>query len=128
MLNSDIDMIIRIKNGYMARKETVEVNFSKLNREILKKMKELGLIKDFKEEGEKIKKIIVYLNYIDKSPAFSEVKIFSRPGRRWYTSYKKITPVLGGLGVAFISTSKGLLTDKEARRLKVGGELLFSVW
>jgi len=123
-----IDMIIRIKNSYLSRRESVTVNFSNLNHEILKKMKDLQLIKDFKIEGEKVKKIEVLLNYIDKNPAITEVKIYSKPGRRWYCSYKEIKPVVGGLGFSFISSPKGLLTDKEARRLKVGGELLFSVW
>jgi small subunit ribosomal protein S8 len=123
-----IDMIIRIKNSYLSRRESVTVNFSNLNHEILKKMKDLQLIKDFKIEGEKVKKIVVLLNYIDKNPAITEVKIYSKPGRRWYCSHEEIKPVVGGLGFSFISTSKGILIDKEARRLKVGGELLFSVW
>jgi len=112
----------------MARKEKVEVVYSRLNEEILTKMKKLGLVKDFQVEGEKIKKITVWLNYVDKNPAFSQVKIYSKPGQRWYCSYQEIKPVLGGLGVAFVSTSKGILTDKEARKMKVGGELLFSLW
>jgi small subunit ribosomal protein S8 len=123
-----IDMIIRIKNSYLSRRESVTVNFSNLNHEILKKMKSLQLIKDFKIEGDKVKRIVISLNYIDRSPAITEVKIYSKPGRRWYCSYKEIKPVVGGLGFSFISTPKGILTDKEARRLKVGGELLFSVW
>jgi small subunit ribosomal protein S8 len=128
MINLYIDMIIRIKNGYLARKELVEVRFSNLNREILKKMKSLGLVKDFKIEGEKVKKITVLLNYNDKEPAIGAVKIYSKPGRRWYCSYREIKPVLGGMGVSFISTPKGVLTDKEVRRLRIGGELLFSLW
>jgi small subunit ribosomal protein S8 len=121
-------MIIRIKNGYKARREFITVNFSNLNQAILQKMKELELIKDFKHQGDKVKTVTVYLNYINSNPAFSEVKIYSKPGRRWYSSYKNIKPVLGGIGVSFVSTPKGLLTDKEARKLKIGGELLFSLW
>lgn len=125
---SYIDLIIRIKNGYLAKKDSVVVTYSRLNYEILKKLKEFNFIKDFVVEGTKIKEITVYLNYKDKESAFTDIKIFSKPGRRWYCSYRDVKPVLGGLGISILSTSKGIITDKEAKKIKVGGELLFSIW
>lgn len=125
---SYIDLIIRVKNGYLAKKETVEVEYSTLNLAILEKLKKFNFIKDFTVGKEKIKKIMVYLNYEGKQPVFTDVKIYSKPGRRWYVSYKDVSPVLGGLGISLLSTPKGVITDKEAKKLKIGGELLFSIW
>lgn len=125
---SYIDLIIRIKNGYLAKKEVIEAKYSRLNEEILKKLKINKFIKDFQIKEERVKKIIVYLNYEEKEPIFTDIKIYSKPGRRWYCSYRDIKPVLGGLGLSIISTSKGVITDKEAKKSKIGGELLFSIW
>jgi small subunit ribosomal protein S8 len=127
MGNSFIDLIIRIKNGYLARKEKVEVLSSNFNLRILKKLKELKYIKDYseKEDG---KKIEVELLYNNNQPALTDVKIHSKMGRRIYRGYRELKPVLNGLGFSIISTSKGILTNVEAKKLKVGGELLFDIW
>src|SRR3989344_7871178 len=125
MGNSVIDMIIRIKNGYMTRNENVEVLFSRFNEEVLKKLLQLGFIKKFET---KERKIMVELVYKDKNPVMTEVQLYSKPGRRYYVSYKNLKQVMGGLGYSLISTSQGVLTNKEAREKKVGGELLFSIW
>lgn len=125
MQNSVIDLIIRIKNGYMTRNENVEVLFSRFNEEVLKKLRDLEFIKNFER---KERKIFVELLYKDKSPALTEVQLFSKPGRRYYVTYKNLKQVMGGLGYSLISTSKGVLSNKEAREKKVGGELLFSIW
>ena len=125
MNGSVTDLAIRIKNGYMARNESVEVVFSKFNEEIVKKLVQLGFVKKYEN---KERKIIVELIYVDKNPALTEVKLFSKPGRRLYVSYKDLKTVMGGLGYSLISTSEGILSNKEARDKKVGGELLFSVW
>lgn len=125
MNNTVIDLIIRIKNGYLSRKETIYVLFSKTNEEVLKKLKTLGFIKSFKKEE---RNIIVELLYKEKMPSFTDVKIFSKPGRRYYVSYKELKSVLGGLGYSLLSTSKGIMTNKEARKQKTGGELLFELW
>lgn len=122
------DLVIRIKNGYMSGKETIMAPYSKLNESILAKLKKLNYIQDYTVEGETVKKITVTLKYEDGVSAFTDVKIFSTPGRRWYTTYHDVKPVLGGLGVAVISTSKGILTGNEAKKEKVGGELLFHIW
>lgn len=122
------DLVIRIKNGYMADRETIEVSFSKFNVSILEKLKQLNYINDYTVEGDVVKKISASLKYEDGVATFTDVKLFSTPGRRWYTTYQDIKPVLGGLGQAIISTSKGILTGKEAQKEKVGGELLFHIW
>jgi small subunit ribosomal protein S8 len=121
------DMLIRIKNGQMRRKEFVEVYpKSKMKLEILKILKKEGFIEDYEE---KEKSIIVKLRYFpDGTPLITDVKRISKPSRRVYVSYKELKPVMNGIGIAILSTSKGILTDKEARKLKVGGELLLEVW
>lgn len=125
MQNSVIDLIIRIKNGYMARKENIEVSKSHFNEEVLKKLLQLGYIKKFQVVESKIQ---VELLYKDKNPVITDVHIYSRPGSRYYISYKDLKQVVGGLGFSILSTPKGILSNKEARKTKVGGELLFSIW
>ncbi|GAB4219038.1 MAG: 30S ribosomal protein S8 [Candidatus Microgenomates bacterium] len=129
MENSVIDLIIRIKNGYLAGKEQVMASYSNFKEEVLKKLKQLKFIKDYevKQEG-KLKKLIVQLLYIEKNPALSDVKIFSKLGRRYYVSYKDLKPVMSGYGYSILSTPKGIMTNKEARIKKIGGELLFNIW
>ena len=122
------DLVIRIKNGYMSQKESILAPFSKMSESILVKLKQLNYIEDYSIEGEIVKTITVKLKYDDGVSSFTDVKIFSTPGRRWYTNYNELKPVLGGLGTAIISTSKGILTGKEAKKQMVGGELLFHIW
>jgi len=121
------DMLIRIKNGQMRKKEFVEIYpKSKMKIEILKILKKEGFIENYEE---KEKSIIVKLMYFpDGSPVITDLKRISKPSRRVYVSYKELRPVMNGIGIAILSTSKGILTDKEARKLKVGGELLLEVW
>jgi len=128
MENPAIDLIIRIKNGYMARKEVIESPYSRMREEILKKLTEIKFIKSYKITGDKPKKITIELLYENTVPVFSDVKVYSRPGSRYYVSYRNLKPVLSGFGFSFISTSKGILTNKEAKKQKLGGELLFSIW
>lgn len=128
MNNSFIDLIIRIKNGYMSRKGIIISPYSKFRVEILKKLKNLGFIKEFKLSGEKIQIIDIELLYQDEEPAINGVEIFSRPGQRQYVSYKDLRPVLNGFGYSILSTPKGVLTNIEARQQKTGGELLFNLW
>ncbi len=128
MENSTIDLLIRIKNGYMASLNEVKSPYSRFREDVLKKLIKLGFVKDYQIEGEKIKTINIELLYNDNVPALTEVEFFSKPGRRYYVNYKHLKPVLGGLGFSIISTSKGILTNKEARKMKIGGELLFNIW
>jgi len=125
------DMLIRIKNAYMARKTNVDgVQYSKLKENVLNILKKHGFVKDFQviEEGNKkfiniqLKEVI---NPIQDVPV---IKFYSKPSRRVYVSYKDLHKVAGGLGIGVISTNKGLLTTKEAKYHKVGGELLFEIY
>lgn len=123
-----IDLIIRLKNGYMAKKEIVSLPFSKFKESVLSKLKALGYVSDYTIEGENKKYFRVELSYNEGQPALTDVKIFSTPGRRWYSSYKDIKSVKGGMGHAIISSSKGIMTDREAKKSQIGGELLFYIW
>lgn len=129
MNSTSIDLIIRIKNGYLAEKKQIHAPYSRVNSDVLTILKEEGYIEGFSiaEDGNK-KDISIDLLYRDREPAVQDVKVYSSPGRREYVGLKDIKPVLGGLGISILSTSKGLMTDTKARKAKVGGELLFSIW
>ncbi|KKP51249.1 MAG: 30S ribosomal protein S8 [Candidatus Roizmanbacteria bacterium GW2011_GWA2_33_33] len=128
MENSIIDLVIRIKNGYMAKKEIIESPHSKYKEAILKKLMNLKFIESYSVKGKIKKNIIINLSYEEGNPAITDVKIFSKPGMRLYISYKNLKPVLSGFGYSVLSTSKGIMTDREAKKAKLGGELLFSFW
>lgn len=120
------DSLIRIKNGYMASKEEVELSYSKLILAIVTVLEKEGYVTKFKAEEQK--KIIVNLKYAGRVPALTDVKRISKPGLRVYKGSKELPRVLGGLGLALVSTPKGILTDKQARKEGVGGEILAYVW
>lgn len=128
MGNPAIDLIIRIKNGYLSKKEGVDSPYSLMREEILKKLLFLKFIKKYKVTDDKVKKIYIELSYDDLVPALTDVRIYSRPGGRYYVSYRDLKPVLSGYGYSILSTSKGIVTDREAKKQKLGGELLFSIW
>ena len=129
MVNTITDMFNRIKNAQMVKKPTVLVPFSGINYEIGRLLAERGFIDKVEKKGKKIKKFIeIALKYTDKVPAISGIKTISKPGQRIYISSREIKPVKGGYGMAIISTSKGVMTDKEARKQKLGGELICQVW
>ncbi|MEK7495406.1 MAG: 30S ribosomal protein S8 [Patescibacteria group bacterium] len=128
MENSIIDLVIRIKNGYMARKEVITSPYSAYKEAILKKLFELKFIESYEVEGDVKKNMVIKLKYEEGNPAITDVKIYSKPGMRLYISYKNLKPVLSGFGYSVLSTSKGIMTDKEAKKAKLGGELLFSFW
>jgi small subunit ribosomal protein S8 len=124
-----IDLVIRIKNGYMAEKPEIMVRYSKLNVNVLTLLKKEHYIKNFMilEDGPK-KDVAVELLYQDKKPVLRNVKILSKPGRRTYTRAQDMKSVLGGLGISVLSTSKGIMSNKQARKDKLGGEVLFQIW
>ncbi len=119
------DLLIRIKNGYMASRKEVMVSYSKLNLSILQLLKSEGYLVSFEEAGQQIKVILKYENRV---PVLTEVKRVSKPGRRVYKNKHLLPYVLNGLGIAIISTPKGILTDKQARKEGVGGEVMALVW
>jgi small subunit ribosomal protein S8 len=124
------DMLTRIRNGLMARHDTVDVPASRMKLEIARILKAEGYIKNFKQvHDNKQGAIKVYLKYDDKRvPTIVEMKRISTPGRRVYATVDEIPVVKHGLGTAIISTSKGIMSDKAARREKVGGEIICTVW
>jgi len=124
------DMLIRIKNASMARHKSVIVPASKIKLEIARILKEEGYIEDFKYIEEKPQaKIEIFLKYDEnKRPVIAGVKRVSKPGRRIYRGYRNLPKVLDGFGIAIVSTSQGIMTDHEARRRKIGGEVLCEIW
>ncbi len=128
MENSIIDLVIRIKNGYMARKPTIVSPYSKYKEAILKKLMKYKFIEGYVVEGDIKKSMTINLSYEEGNPAITDVKIYSKPGMRLYISYKNLKPVLSGFGYSILSTSSGIMTDREAKKTKIGGELLFSFW
>lgn len=129
MVDPITDMLNRIRNAQAVLKTQVSLPFSNLKYEIAKILEKEAFIKKVEKKGKKNKKTIeIILKYDDKTPAISGLKRISKPGQRIYFPAKKIKKVKGGYGIAIISTSKGLMTDKEARKQKVGGEVLCEVW
>lgn len=124
------DMLTRIRNGVQARMETVDVApYSKVKVEIARILKSEGYIENYSTEGEGIeKKLVITLKYANGQGVISGIKRISKPGLRVYAKGNEVPKVLNGLGVAIISTSKGMITDKEARRNHIGGEVVAYVW
>ncbi|MFH1077208.1 MAG: 30S ribosomal protein S8 [Pseudomonadota bacterium] len=124
------DMLTRIRNGCMARLNKIDVHASKLKLNVAKILKLNGYIKNYKLMKEESKTVIrIYLKYTDSNQsAIVGLKQHSKPSRRIYVKQKDIPSVLNGMGIAIISTSRGVFTDSEARRENIGGELLCSVW
>ena len=122
------DLVIRIKNGYRARREQIDSPYSAYREEIVKKLVSLRYIESYEVSGDIVKSMKIILKYENGNPAITDVKLFSTPGRRWYVGVHELKPVLGGMGYALISTPQGILTNIEARKKKMGGELLFNIW
>ena len=123
------DMLTRIRNGVQARHEVVEVPANKEKIEIAKILKEEGFITDYNVEGDVKKTINVTLKYgPNNEKVINGIRRVSQPGLRAYAKVDEVPRVLNGLGIAIISTSHGLMTDKEARAKHVGGEVIAYVW
>ena len=123
------DMLTRIRNGVQARHEVVEVPANKEKIEIAKILKEEGFITDYNVEGDVKKTINVTLKYgPNNEKVINGIRRVSKPGLRAYAKVDEVPRVLNGLGIAIISTSHGLMTDKESRAKHVGGEVIAYVW
>ena len=123
------DMLTRIRNANQMRYKEVEVPSSKMKNEIARILKSEGFIVDYKVKKNNIQDILVLsLKYVDKERVITGLKRISKPGLRVYVKAEEVPSVLNGLGIAIISTSKGVMTDKEARAQKVGGEVIAYVW
>lgn len=131
-MNTDpiADMLTRIRNANIAGHDTTEMPHSIYKEELASLLKSEGYISDYsvKEVG-KFKILTIELKYnSDRKPIISNLRRISKPGLRVYSKYKNLPRVFGGLGVAVVSTSKGLKTDRKARKEKLGGEVLCYVW
>lgn len=124
------DMVTRIRNANMVKHESVEMPSSKMKIEIAKILKREGYIRDFRYYKFQNKfNLKIFLKFGEKSVRIiSGLKRISKPGRRVYSSKEEIPKVLGGMGISILSTSKGILTDKEAKKVGIGGEILCEVW
>ena len=124
------DMLTTIRNGLLVQKEKVQTPFSKVKSNVLKVLTDEGYIKDYKiiNETKAIKKIEIVLSYINGHPSIKKISKVSKPGRKVYTKIKKLPSYYNGYGVTIVSTSKGIMTDKKARRSNLGGEILCQVF
>jgi small subunit ribosomal protein S8 len=124
------DMLTRIRNACLARHDRTELPASKLKHSVAQILKNEGYISDVQVAGEgHEKKLTIVLKYgREKESAIDGVRRVSRPGQRVYVRHDRIPRVLAGLGISILSTSRGLVSDRDARRLKLGGELLCEVW
>lgn len=124
------DMLTRVRNATMAHHKTVAMPHSRVKVEIARILKEEGYIKDFEIVNQKPAPVLrIHLKYTqDKQPVLTGLKRVSAPGRRVYTGRADIPWVLSGMGIAILSTPKGIMTGQKARRLGVGGEILCYVW
>jgi len=132
MTDSIADMLIRIKNGQMVKAKSVYMPHSKFKKDILKVLQNEGYIKSYEEklvENTVHKGIVVYLKYADdRKPVIRDVRKVSKPGRRIYSSIDDLKGHYNNLGITILSTSKGVMSDNQARKAKVGGEILCQVF
>ena len=123
------DMLTRIRNANQMRYKEVEVPASKMKNEIARILKSEGFITDYRVKKNNIQDILVLsLKYVDKERVITGLKRISKPGLRVYVKAEEVPYVLNGLGIAIISTSKGVMTDKESRKSSLGGEVLAYIW
>ena len=125
------DMLTRIRNANLARHQTVDIPSTRMTRSIAQVLQEEGFIDSFDTTGDGVqRKLVIKLKYRGKGrdPIIKNLKRVSRPGLRVYSNRKDLPRVLGGIGIAIISTSSGIMTDRDARQRGIGGEVLCYVW
>ena len=121
------DMLTRVRNAQRASKVNVKMPASKQKSRIAAVLKDQGYISDFQVSDDKLKQLVIELKYYQGKPVIDEVKRISRPGLRIFKSKDELPSINGGLGIAIISTSKGVMTDAQARAAGFGGEVICSV-
>ena len=126
MVDPISDMLTRIRNAQSAGHETVEVSLSKIKFEIAKILKREKYIDDYKKSGKGNNKVLEIS--LKRPAAIQEIKMISKPGQRIYAKVLELKQVKNGYGVSIVSTPKGLMTGKEARKARLGGEILFEIW
>jgi small subunit ribosomal protein S8 len=122
------DMLTRIRNAAATHKSEVAMPYSKLKHNLANILLKEGFVSAVSERQEAIKELLIKLKYDGVEPVVTDLKRVSKPGQRIYAPSDKIPRANGGLGITIISTSKGLMTDKEARKQKFGGEVICQVW
>jgi len=126
------DFLIRIKNAYQAEHQEVRAPYSRLKEKIAKILVKNGYLQNLKVEGERnkpqTKEIVCQLTYPQGRPALTKVERISKPGRRIYAGWEKIPLALSGYGLTLVSTSQGVMTGKEAKKKKLGGEIIAKIW
>ena len=123
------DMLNRIRNAQAVLKGQVDMPFSNLKYEIARVLEEKGFIEKAEKKRKRTKMTIeITLRYNDKIPVISGLKMVSKPGQRIYKSFREVKPVRSGYGIAIISTPKGLMTDKEVKKQRLGGEIICEIW
>ena len=124
------DMLTRVRNANMAEKKIVSLPHSKIKSEVARLLKQEGFISDFSVEDNNGKSILnLFLKYtLEREPVIQGLRRISKPSCRRYTNAEEIPRVLGGIGIAILSTSSGLMTDSEAREKNIGGEILCYIW
>jgi len=123
------DMFTRIRNGQSARMKWVSIPYSRFKEDIVKVLHSEGYIREYEVRGEGATKTLsINLKYYRGKPVIEEIKRISRPGLRRYFKVGGLTPIRSGLGISIVSTSKGVLADRQARQQRVGGELICTVF
>jgi small subunit ribosomal protein S8 len=123
------DFLTSIRNASKAEKATVSVQWSRLREGVARILTESGYLAGFRKADRDDKPVLeLTLKYVSGVPAITSIERISTPGRRVYAGYTTVPKVIGGMGVSILTTSRGVMTDAEARRQKVGGELLAKVW
>ena len=129
MIDPIADFLIRIKNAYSAKKKEVTIPFSKLKKGISLLLKKEKLIEDFSIKGKVAnKRIKIILRYQDGRPALSNLRMISKQGRRIYKGYSNLYPIKNSHRLTILTTSKGLMTDREAKKSKIGGEVICEIY
>ena len=128
MQDSLADMLTRIRNAQMAAKKTVSMPSAKLKAAVAQVLQDEGYINGFSVEQSAKPELTIELKYFEGKPVIEEIDRYSRPGLRQYSGSSKLPNIRGGLGVAIVSTSKGVMTDRAARAAGVGGEVLCTVF
>jgi small subunit ribosomal protein S8 len=129
MVNDTLsDMLTRIRNANLVKSNTVVIPFTRINKKIGEILQNEGFIEAFEESNSKELLFLLKYSGPKKKSCIINLKRISKPGLRIYANHKEIPKILGGLGIIIVSTSKGIMTDKKARILNIGGEVLCAIW
>jgi len=124
-----INLLTQLKNAQAVKKENVKIPYSKMDEGVLKILTSNNYIENFEKKGQKIKRYFdVKLKYVENKGAINGIKLISKPSRRIYVGFEKIRLVKNGYGLMVVSTSKGIMSGQEARKVKMGGLALFEIW